>query len=147
MARTGDLFKLFHLRTPLLVTFNGQGWRPFQNCSLEDPPTSADIWWTVKHIRFGSGRYASYWNTFLLKMWKSSYTKCHVLEPFTSGKYFLQSCIFGQLCYLTESKESVKIRTSHLTVPISLTFICEYLRRFLLFISFKIWLCDKIFGI
>ena len=32
-------------------------------------PTSADMWWTVKHIRLGSGRYGSYGNVFLFKMW------------------------------------------------------------------------------
>ena len=32
------------------------------------PPTAADIWWFVKHVRLASGRYASCWNAFLWKL-------------------------------------------------------------------------------
>ena len=41
---TGDLLKLFHLRT-------------------YPTPTSTDIkWWPLKYLQLASGRYASYWN-------------------------------------------------------------------------------------
>ena len=33
----GDLFKLVHWSTPLLVTSGGHNWLPVQNCWLEDP--------------------------------------------------------------------------------------------------------------
>ena len=40
--------------------------RPVQTCSPEEhSPTSADIWWLLNHVGFGSERYASYWNAFL----------------------------------------------------------------------------------
>ena len=51
--------------SPLLLTSGGQHWRPLQTCSLEDPPRSDIWWWPLKHVRFASGRYASYWNAFL----------------------------------------------------------------------------------
>ena len=46
VAITGDLFKLFRLKTHLL-------------------PTCTNIWW-LKHVPLASGWYASYWNAFLL---------------------------------------------------------------------------------
>ena len=48
----------------LLVTSGPQNWRPIQTYSLEDP-TSAGIWWLLKHIQLTSGRYAPFWNAFL----------------------------------------------------------------------------------
>ena len=54
----------------LLVTSGGGQWRPVQTCSLGDQPcprvTSGGGHWNWKHVRFPSGRYASYWNPFLL---------------------------------------------------------------------------------
>ena len=67
---------------PPLVTCVGQDWRPVQTClpddpasdiwwprlatcSLEDPPTSVDTWWLMKHVQLASGWYTSYWNDFL----------------------------------------------------------------------------------
>ena len=52
---------------PMLVTFGGQDQRPFQTCSHEDPfpmLTSGD--WLLKQLWWASGRYDSYWKTFLL---------------------------------------------------------------------------------
>ena len=46
---------------PLLVTYSCQDCRHVQTCSLESPlPAVTDTW-------LASGRYVSYWNTFLLK--------------------------------------------------------------------------------
>ena len=36
--------------TSLVVMSGGQGWRHVQTCSLEDPPTGAEIWWLMKHM-------------------------------------------------------------------------------------------------
>ena len=41
----------------LLVTSGGQDWRPVQTSLLEGPPTSADIWWLLKHLQLGSKRW------------------------------------------------------------------------------------------
>ena len=47
MVISGDLFKLDHVRTPT-------------------PHTGTAIWWwSPKHVRLASGRYASYWNAVL----------------------------------------------------------------------------------
>ena len=35
-------------------------------------PISSDIRWSLKHIRFTSGRYASYWNAFLLILYSNT---------------------------------------------------------------------------
>ena len=53
--------------TPLLMTSHDHFWRPVQTCSLEDCPTSTDIWWP-KQIWLASGRYASYWNALLFEI-------------------------------------------------------------------------------
>ena len=50
VAKTRDLFILVHLGDPTV--------RPL--------PHSTDIWWLLKHVRLASGRYASYWNAFLV---------------------------------------------------------------------------------
>ena len=67
-ANTGDLFKLVHLRTPpLVVTSGGQHWRPVQTCTIEDP--QSDIWWwPLKNVQFASGRFASDWNAYSLRI-------------------------------------------------------------------------------
>ena len=44
-------------------------WPSLETCSnlfTWGPPNSTDIWWLPKHICIASGRYASYWNAFLL---------------------------------------------------------------------------------
>ena len=41
-----------------------QQWEPVQTCSAQDLH-NIDIWWLLKHVWLASGRYASYWNTFL----------------------------------------------------------------------------------
>ena len=50
---------------PLLLTFGGQHWRPHQTRLLEDnPPLEQHLVVVLKHVRFASGWYESYWNAF-----------------------------------------------------------------------------------
>ena len=59
---------VYMTRDPQLLTSGGQHWRPVQTCSLAPPPPGATSGGqSPKHIWFASGRYASYWNAFLLK--------------------------------------------------------------------------------
>ena len=51
---------------PLLLTSGGHHWRPIQTCSFDDPCGIDIWWWPMKHVRFASGRYAFYWNAFLI---------------------------------------------------------------------------------
>ena len=57
-------------------------------CSLEDtPPPWNDIWcWSMKHVRFASGRYSSYWNAFLFDLVVILNCKCR-----TQGFVFVVS--------------------------------------------------------
>ena len=61
VAKTGDLFKLPHLRTSLLlVTSGGQDWRPTEACSLEPHPPRAEIWWLDTDTRGANKRYGTH---------------------------------------------------------------------------------------
>ena len=58
------------LSPSLRVTSGGDHRRPVQTCSFgdSDPPFLSNIWWwqlKLKHKRYPSGRYASYWNAVL----------------------------------------------------------------------------------
>ena len=47
------------------------------------PPPAADIWWLVKHVGLASGRYPSYWNAFLRKLFSCEhlYSKPEAQQP------------------------------------------------------------------
>ena len=63
-----------HTCDPLLVTSGGHRWRSVQTCSFEDYPHSPFL---ASGGRNSSGRYASYWNTFLLTLGTVQY---HVVQ-------------------------------------------------------------------
>ena len=73
---------------PLLLTFGGQYLRPVQIVHLRNPLPGNKIWWCpLKHVRFASKWYASYWNAFLLqsiviefgwKVWKFPSPLCRL---------------------------------------------------------------------
>ena len=78
------VFIILHIIPPLLLlTSGGHHWRLVQNCSggipcpLPTPPPRNNIWrWPLKlkHVRFPSEWYASYWNAFLFVL---VYFQCH----------------------------------------------------------------------
>ena len=57
----------------------GQDWIPVQTCSLEDPPTSADIWWLLhKHVQ--SAKAGSIHHTGMLSLFnKKNRTLLHLV--------------------------------------------------------------------
>ena len=65
---------------PLLVTSGGQDWRPVQTCSPKQtpPPGLTSGHWLLKHVQWKIGRYASYWNAFLLVIGLE--TKVHIFK-------------------------------------------------------------------
>ena len=79
----------------LLVTSSGVHWKPVQTHLALPLPRSNIWWWPLKHVRFPSGRCASYWNAFLyiykarhahkrLYMVLPKYSKIQVLPGITS---------------------------------------------------------------
>ena len=84
-----------HCTAPLAVISSGQDWKPFQTCSLEDPPLpDADKWWLLKHVHVGKGEVHILLECFLVTTPKRSCGKVIFLHPciilFMEGAFSVQ---------------------------------------------------------